>query len=462
MVGKTALWHTLGMSETASKWDLKTELLVNVIRSFVATPNPSSISKAQRVSLKDPGIKGKMWISKVTLPAPEEYSLRQCLIQAIESLKEPGQAEGGFPQPDYHNVEAEWTGHREGVAKNVPLPDITEAEKYEALMKEVTAPTTVLYFHGGAYYLMDPCSHRAVTSKLAKLTKGRCLSVRYRLAPQHPFPAALLDALVSYLNLLYPSKGSLHPAVDPKHIVFSGDSAGGNLSVALLQTLLQFQRMNLKIKWNGEERSIPLPAGVALNSPWMDITHSSPSCDTNAKYDYLPHRSMHPSGATYPACSIWPASPPRKTLYATDAVLCHPLVSPMAAEDWSGSPPIWIVTGEELLSDEDKYFAKVLASQGVTVLYDEFEAMPHCFAMVLEGHEGGRRCFTLWSGFIKAAVEDPASLKTRGTKHAAKTLKEETVDLATVSPFAREEVLERMKARVEVLSPQQPDTLAKL
>ena len=73
-------------------------------------------------------------------------------------------------------------------------------------MKECKSPVTVLYFHGGAYYLLDPSTHRPTTKKLAKLTGGRCYSVRYRLAPQNPFPAALLDALVSYLTLLYPRR----------------------------------------------------------------------------------------------------------------------------------------------------------------------------------------------------------------------------------------------------------------
>lgn len=156
-------------------------------------------------------------------------------------------------------------------------------------MKEVNAPTTILYFHGGAHFLMDPCTHRKFTARLAKLTGGRCLSVRYRLAPQNPFPAGLLDALVCYFSLLYPPANAQYTAVKPQNIVFAGDSAGGNLCFALLQTILELRRQNLKILWEGIEREVPLNAGVACSSPWLDITQSSPSCE-DGRYDYIPAR----------------------------------------------------------------------------------------------------------------------------------------------------------------------------
>jgi acetyl esterase/lipase len=460
VIGKAALYHTLGISETSKKWTLKTELTVSVLRSFLMTPT-DSIAKSQHISLKDPGIKGRMWISKVTLPKPKEDDVRQALFEAIENLKAPDEAPGGFTQPELVPVEAEWTGYRSGVAKDAPELRMPEDQKYIELMKEAASPTTVLYFHGGAHYLLDPASHRPTTVKLAKLTKGRCLSVRYRLAPQNPFPAALLDALVSYLTLLYPSPGSYHTAVEARHIVFAGDSAGGNLSMALLQLLLEFHNQKITIRWNGTERTVPLPAGVACNSPWLDITSSSPSYDNNRHFDYLPPVSAHPEGVEFPPCDIWPAKPPRKNIYAEDAVCCHPLVSPLAAKSWEGAPPMWIETGQELLSDEDKHVAMVAARQGVTVVYEEFEAMPHCFAMILGGIAESRKCFDSWSSFITAAVEQPESLATRGVRHQAKTLEEEALDVQTLSPYTEEEVHRRMKDRAAKLL-KFPNSLAKL
>ena len=257
----------------------------------------------------------------MTIPVPPEEDVRSALYTAIESLKEPGDEPGGLPKPKLLPVEAEWTGYRLGATKNSSELGCSEAQKYNEMMREVTAKTTVLYLHGGAYYLMDPATHRPTTKKLAKLTKGRCLSVRYRLAPQHPFPAALLDALVSYLALLYPPPESFHEAVDPKHIVFAGDSAGGNLALVLLQTILELRRQNLKVNWNGEQRDVPVPAGVALSSPWTDLTSSSPSCAANGGTDYLPPMGTGREELMQPRpCPAWPSNPPRKNLYAEDAV----------------------------------------------------------------------------------------------------------------------------------------------
>jgi acetyl esterase/lipase len=462
LMGKTAIYHTLGFSEHSKHWDLRTELIISVLRSFIVDSPPEPVSRVQKLSLRDHGIKGRIWVSKVTMPRPEEDDIRQALFKVIEALKEPGEAPGGFAEPDLLPVEAEWTGYRAGATKQSPEASIPEQQKYTEMMNEVTSPTTVLYFHGGAYYLMDPASHRPTTKKLARLTKGRCFSVRYRLAPQNPFPAALLDALVSYLTLLYPPRGSFHEPVSPQHIVFSGDSAGGNLSLVLLQTLLQLRRENLRIRWNGEERDVPLPAGVAVCSPWGDITHSSPSCDNNRTYDYLPARSVHPTGMEFPPCSIWPTTPARKNLYAEDALLCHPLVSPLIAKSWEGSPPLWIETGQELLTDEDKYIAMKASSQGVKVVFEEYEAMPHCFAMVLESLPASKRCFNSWAGFINQVVERPGTVETIGRAIKPKTLEEVTLDMGSLSEMKEGEVIERMRERVTMMSMKQPDPMSKL
>jgi len=463
MMGKAAVYHTLGFSEYSKYWDLRTELTVRLIRSFIVDGPREPISKTQAMSLKDPGIKGRIWISKVTLSTPEEDSIRQALFSAIESLKAPEDRESWFKEPELEDVEAEWTGYRAGATEKSTDLRIPEAQKYKEMMKEVTSPTTILYFHGGAYYLMDPASHRATCKKLAKLTKGRCLSVRYRLAPQHPFPAALLDALVSYFTLIYPPPGSVHTAVAPEHIVLAGDSAGGNLCLVLLQTLLELRRQKTKITWNGQERDVSLPAGVATCSAWADITHSSPSCEFNKKYDYLPPQSATAHTTSYPPCPIWPASPPRRNLYADDGMLCHPLVSPLAARSWEGSCPMFSGTGEELLSDEEKYVAKKAVTQGVKVVFEEYEAMPHCFAMPLPHLNASRRFYGSWAKFCREAVESPEKIVTAGTRIRAKTLEEEQLDVETLVEFTEEEVLRRMRERAKiVLGEGQADTMAKL
>lgn len=235
MIARIAILHMLQMSPSSKYVDLKTELTVTIIRSFLTPSKPMSISDTQNLLNRDPGIKGRIWVANYTAPAPKETSIRDVVIRAIENLRQP--AGGGSPPPplkgvdwsDVVPVEAEWTGYRAGATPQSILPPITDAEKYGEMMKEVKSKATVLFFHGGAYYLMDPSTHRPTTKLLAKLTGGRCYSVRYRLAPQNPFPAALIDALLSYLNLLYPPMGAFHEAVKPEDVIFSGDRYVGDL-----------------------------------------------------------------------------------------------------------------------------------------------------------------------------------------------------------------------------------------
>ena len=444
---KTALWHTLWPSPASAKWDLKTDLIVKIVRALLDSPTPTPISIQQKNSLKDPGIKGKMWISKVTFPAPEE-DVRNILVTAVEEMKSRGET---YTVPGIAPVEAEWTGYRANVDSNRPRLDLSEKQHYERLMSEVKSDVTILYFHGGAFFLMDPSSHRMPTSHLAHLTGGRVLSVRYRLAPQHAFPSALLDALIAYLSLLYPPPDSYHTPVSASHIVFSGDSAGGSLCFALLQLLLQINRSTTakSISFHGQliTLPLPLPAGCATHSPWLDVTRSMPSINANAEYDYLPPPLTRDKASTFPACEIWPTDPPRGDLYCDTSMLCHPLVSPLAAKDWTGCCPLFIAYGEEMLSDESKIIAARAAKQGVAVVSEQWEAMPHCFAMMLLGSPMSKRCFKDWSSFC-TVVTKGVEPSTRGLWFEAKTQKETEVDVAALAPVGDEEVRELMeKAR---------------
>ncbi|KAF1814846.1 hypothetical protein P152DRAFT_235096 [Eremomyces bilateralis CBS 781.70] len=445
LILKTTVAHSVGLSETASKWDLKTELTIKVIRSFLNTKHPTPISKAQKGSLRDPGVKGRMWVSRVELPAPAEDDIREVLFKAIDDLNVGGEAY--YQRPDARSVTAEWTGYRANVGKEEPEPEISEPEKYANLMKENGSTPTILYFHGGAYYLMDPATHRPSTSQLAHLSGGRVLSVRYRLAPKHPFPAALLDALLAYLSLLYPPPDALHAPVPASSIIFAGDSAGGNLSFALLGLLLHLNRSGAAtLNFHGQQVSLPLPAGVATNSPWLDVTRSMPSIATNLKYDYLPPRVPVANMAPIPPCDLWPATPPRADLFCHAAMLSHPLVSPLAApsEFWTGAPPLFFTLGEEMLEDEGRVVARRAAKAGVTVVWVEFEAMPHCFGMLFAGTPGSRRCFEEWGRFCKA-VGNGEAVVTKGTFLRAKTLAAEEVEVATMRAVEDAEVARLME-----------------
>lgn len=442
---KTAVLSVLRLSENTGKQDLKTEVVVAVIKKLTSVPKP--LASVQRYLGRDPGIKGPMWISKVTLPSPHETDVLDVLLQAIKDL---GDGTEQFTTPAIVPVEAEWTGSRRGVSKNAPRPDLPEVKQYENLVNENSAETTILYFHGGAYCLMDPASHRVTTGMLSKRTGGRVLSVRYRLAPQHPFPAALLDAFVSYLSLISPPPGSFHQPVKPSSIVFAGDSAGGGLSTALLLLLLHLRRSNIThVQFHGQSVEIGVPAGIAVNSPWLDITHSLPSIQANARYDYLmgvdPERAQ-PDGP--PPDEIWPTSPPRAEVYCNASMVTHPLVSPCSAsvDLWDGTPPIWMVCGEELLTDNATAAARQIHQAGGIVHFVGYEGMPHCFGMIFRTED----CFTRWSRFCVDVTTDPKLVKKLDTgtwiKTLAKPLQTDEVELSAINALSDQEVQSRMRA----------------
>lgn len=442
----TAIWHTLGQTPNSAKWDLRTELTVQVLRSMMSGggSKPKSVGSLQATTLKDPGIKGKTWVAKATMKAPsaEEEGMREAVFRAIEDMKPESAGTLNYTKPDLADIEVEWTGFRPEAAKDEPLPDISEEEKYKKLMAEPSrsSETTVLYFHGGAYYLCDPSTHRAITSRVAKESCGRVCSVRYRLAPQTAFPGQLLDALLVYLSLLYPTPGSMHDAVPAKHVVLAGDSAGGNLSFALLQLLLQLHRASATVRFHGKDVEVPLPAGVTANSGWFDISRAMPSLTENAKYDYLPKPDFDDPVSRFPADAAWPVNPRRGDFFCDLTLLDHPLASPLSSNSWKDAPPMWLCTGEEQLHDEDVHVASRAASQGVTVQLEEYEAMPHCFAMLLPTLPTADRCLRSWGDFCRRCVEETGTISTNGTYIHAKTGKEETIDVRTASKLSSEEV----------------------
>ncbi|KAK5662047.1 hypothetical protein OQA88_10161 [Cercophora sp. LCS_1] len=451
LIVRTALFNLLRISEQSKYLDLKTEVILAVLRSYLNPTAPISITTAQRLVMREIPIKGRIWISNYASPTPPDTGVHAAVTTAITTLSPTATVP---PMPSPAVTEAEWTGYRAAATNDEPLPSISEREKYDLLMKETTSPTTILYLHGGAFWLMDPATHRTTTKRLAKLTSGRCYSVRYRLAPQNPFPVALIDALTSYLTLLYPPPDAYHTPVLPQHIVFAGDSAGGNLALSLLQTLLTLHRTQTPILWHGVSYQVPLPAGLAVNSPWLDITHSLPSCNANANFDYLPSLdSQCRFEPLRPACPAWPTTPPRAMIYAHDNMVLHPLVSPLLAESWKGAPPVWLCTGRELLADEDKFLAKRLWKDGVRVEFEEYEGMPHCFALIFAGLGETKRCLEGWAEFARRVVDGEEKIQSGFRIVRAKTLVEEELKPEGLSEYeigwVRERIARRVRGEVE-------------
>lgn len=429
-----AVLNRLGYSPCADKQDPRTEIVVAIIRKSLQTRKP--LGEVQAGGLKDPGIRGQKWIAKASCPAPSNDA-REAVLRGIKEL---GDGNELFDLPDTADVEGEWAGYRAGVGKKEPRPDLgPEQAHYDSLMKEVTSPTTVLYFHGGAYFLLDPAFYRDTTSAIAKKIGGRVFAVRYRLAPQSAFPSQLLDALISYLYLLAPPEGSLHEPIQAKDIVFAGDSAGGHLSFSLLLLLLALRRAGVaSIPFHGRDVPIQLPAGVAGNSPWTDICRSLPSVTANAKYDYidgptatgLPLRPL-------PDDDIWPVKPPRAEIFCRASTLTHPLCSPLSAKKshWVGAPPVQVTTGSgEGLFDEITVVARRIHEAGGTVDYVAYEGQPHCFSLIFPTSPMGSDCWKRQTDFIRNAVEGKIERRDEGLWCVAKKtpLEWRTIDLSSM------------------------------
>jgi acetyl esterase/lipase len=200
---------------------------------------------------------------------------------------------------------------------------------------------TILYLHGGGYNAGSITSHLPLTSNIALTSKTRVLAIDYRLAPEHPFPAAVEDAVAAYRWLLKES-------VPASQIVVAGDSAGGGLTLSLLLTL--------------REKGLPQPAAAVCLSPWTDLTCSGESWATNAKIDFMLKRIPVVKSAE---------------IYYREANPRAPLVSPLYG-DPAGLPPLLIQVGsEEVLLSDSTLFAEKARLAGVDVTLENWKGMQH-------------------------------------------------------------------------------------
>ncbi len=201
----------------------------------------------------------------------------------------------------------------------------------------------VLYLHGGGYFFCSPRTHRPITIGLATHARSRVCVPDYRLAPEHPFPAPVEDALFTYRALL--AQG-----VAPSRIVVAGDSAGGGLAVALLVAL--------------RDAAEPLPAGAILYSPWTDLAATGQSLIDNDESDVMFRGAWMAHGAA---------------LYLGDsgAPTDHPLASPLYA-DFAGLPPLHCyVSSSEVLRDDTLRMADRARAAGVSVSVEMGRRLPH-------------------------------------------------------------------------------------
>jgi acetyl esterase/lipase len=233
-----------------------------------------------------------------------------------------------------------------------------------------TKDKLILYFHGGGYVLGSCQAHRSIVAKFVKGSGVGALLFGYRLAPEHPFPAALEDAVAAYRWLL--AEG-----VSASHIVFVGDSAGAGLSLATLIAL--------------RDQGIPLPAAAVALSPWTDLGCSGESYKTKVKVD----------PATWPGS--WTVF---SQYYVRDNDPCLPWISPLYG-DLHGLPPILIQVGEdEVLLDDSRRFAEKARDAGVDITLRVGEGMFHCFPVCAPLFPEARQAMNEICDFIKTHISN--------------------------------------------------------
>jgi acetyl esterase/lipase len=207
----------------------------------------------------------------------------------------------------------------------------------------VSRGRVLLYFHGGAYQIGSPATLRHLVALLSQAASARALSVDYRLAPEHPFPAAIEDALAAYRWLLA-------GGIDPALIAVAGDSAGGGLALGALVAL--------------RDAGEPMPGAAVLLSPWTDLALTGESLRTRAAVDVM----IKPEGM-----------PETATLYLAGADPRHPYASPLHA-DLRGLPPLLIHVGDaEVILDDSTRLAARASEAGLQVSLEIWDEMPHVF-----------------------------------------------------------------------------------
>lgn len=227
----------------------------------------------------------------------------------------------------------------------------------------------ILYLHGGAYSVGSCASHRGIVAHIAKASRARVLLPEYRLAPEHPFPAALDDAVAAYRALL-------DDGVQPGSMVVAGDSAGGGLTLSTLVTL--------------RDQGNPLPAAAVLLSPWTDLAATGETLQSCAAKDpWLRSDRVASTAAQY--CGNVDATDPR--------------VSPLYA-DLHGLPPLLIQVGDhEILLSDSTRLARRAREAGVDVTLEVWEGMWHVWHILVRLVPESQQAIDRIGRFVRAKTE---------------------------------------------------------
>ncbi|MCP1479089.1 alpha/beta hydrolase [Pseudomonas chlororaphis] len=236
--------------------------------------------------------------------------------------------------------------------------------------EHATTDAAVLYLHGGAYALGSLDSHRSLASHIAHASGTRVLAVDYRLAPEHPFPAALDDAVAAF-NWI-----AQNTAIEPKRIIAMGDSAGGGLAIA---TALRLRDTNQ-----------PLPGAIICMSPWTNLNLDGPSVNQLMGKDPFFASTDHLHEAA--------------SQYAVDYALNHPEISPLFAR-LEGLPAIHVQVGElEILLSDSLDLVAAAQRAGVAATVDVWPGMWHVWQAFCDKMPESKKAIKELGARVKASL----------------------------------------------------------
>ncbi|KJK15128.1 alpha/beta hydrolase [Burkholderiaceae bacterium 16] len=275
---------------------------------------------------------------------------RRAMAQFGQNARVP--AGWRIERSDAAALPGEWT-RRDGAAGQADVP-------------------TLFYLHGGGYYFCTPQTHRPLTLALARGTGMPVFSLDYRLAPEHPFPAALDDAVDAYSALLA-------LGISPRNIVIAGDSAGGGLALATLLAL--------------QARGMTLPAGALLFSPWTDLAATGETLRSNDRHDVMFHGESIARAAR---------------LYLGDTAATEPLVSPLYADPaaLAALPPLYVQASDKevLLDDSRRLVERARAAGGAAELH-VWRGVPHVWQLYHPFLPEARRALADAAAFANRVTE---------------------------------------------------------
>ncbi|GAA5802782.1 Alpha/Beta hydrolase protein [Helicostylum pulchrum] len=434
----STIYRHFSKGPPAKSWSLTADITIAVLRNFLSRSSKITVEDIQKLS------------TTKKLPVPSNIQSTKFTVPNQYRKRAGGILSRLFTKDDERCIGWDWEKDRDDAP---PIKGEWLQSKGDPL--NPSKESTILYLHGGAYYIGCYGIYRHFLSRIIKYSKGRTCAIDYRLAPQHPFPAAVEDALATYLYLIDPPEQDELDPVDPKKIVIAGDSAGGGLTFALLLAI--------------RDAELPTPAGAMTLSPWLDLTHSLPSILSNILTDYLPPTgfqhapspaldyaqlpqreketelldqlkeeaanptkesnhtkdmsSIGPFGETVPIPGTNREEFYRVQFYADNEALKLPMVSPLFDRSkLRGLPPLLIQCGSaERLRDESIY-ASLLASNTfpgsdkdnttrtspTKVTLEVYEDQPHVFQLLFS-NKATSRAFKNLATFVRDTTSSPAT-----------------------------------------------------